>query len=680
MRGIRLISLAAYLLWGAAFAASWNPSAEAQERVPVDQAAWPTDILDWNSSPVDLAFLNAPEKPAGKRGFLKAENGRLVFEDGTAVRFWGTHLTSYALFGTPPDNVKQHARRLSELGFNLVRLTHHDSPWANPNIFGDRGAADTQTLSPAMLEKLDWWIRCLKEEGIYIRLDLHVQRPFTAGDGLEGFEEISKGRPWVEIKGYNFVNASILQAMQRFNEAFISHRNVHTGLRYKDDPAIVAMLVTNENDLTNHFGNALLGDRNVPKHNALYMSKAASFASAHGLPKDLIWRSWEHGPSKLFLNDLEHRFHAEMIAHLRAHGVRALLVPTSTWGKNPLSSLPALTAGDLVDAHSYGGTGELAKDPLSAPNFVHWLAAAQLAGRPLSVTEWNVERFPVADRHAMPLYVAASASLQGWAAVLQYAYAQVPLSGPGGASNWHAFNDPALIATLPAAALMYRQNHVREAGRIYAFAPTVQQLFNQSISPQSSIALRTAAETGKLVIALPRARELPWLEQSTIPAGAKVISDPEQSFLRRGAAEAVSDTGELRRNWKQGSFSIDTPRTQAAMGWIGGRTISLADVEIKAATGNATVAVQSMDGNPISQSRAIMISLGARSEPLSATRLPFRSEPVTGALTVRAPKGLRLYRESRSAERRREIPVAYRRGGYRFDLDRSFGTYWLELK
>ena len=94
---------------------------------------------------------------------------------------------------------------------------------------------------------------------------------------------------------------------------------------------------------------------------------------------------------------------------------------------------------------------------------MHWIAAAQVAGRPLSVPEWNVSPFPAPDRHAIPLYMAASASLQGWDAMMQYAYSQQALTNAGGPSNWHAFNDPALIATLPAAALLYRRGDVREA-------------------------------------------------------------------------------------------------------------------------------------------------------------------------------------------------------------------------
>jgi hypothetical protein len=262
-----------------------------------------------------------------------------------------------------------------------------------------------------MLERLDWWIKCLEDEGIYVWLDLHVQRHFKAGDGIEHFEEIARGKPAADLKGFNYVNGSIQAAMRRFAEDYVNHLNPFTGLRTKDDPAIVALLLTNENDVTNHFGNALLPNQKVPLHNAIYMAQAAAFAARHGLPKDKTWRSWEHGPSKLFLNDLEHRFNAGQIGHLRGLGARALIATTSTWGANPLASLPALTAGDMIAVHSYGGAGELERNPLYAANLMHWIAAAQVAGRPLVVPEWNVSPFPAPDRHAIPLYLAGAASL-----------------------------------------------------------------------------------------------------------------------------------------------------------------------------------------------------------------------------------------------------------------------------
>jgi hypothetical protein len=694
------------LLASVAAASSWAASADQRHggfpfstrngALSEDHGGWATNILDRRkASPVDMSFLNSPEKPAGKRGFLRAQKDQLVFEDGTPARFWGTNLTAYALFGTSRENVREEARRLSQLGFNLVRFVHHDSTWVNPNIFGDRNSLDTRQLNSSMLEKLDWWIKCLKEEGIYIWLDLHVGRQFKSSDGIENFEEISKGKPTASLFGYNYVNTSIQAAMKRFNESYLGHRNGFTGLQYKDEPAIAAVLITNENDLTHHFGNALLGDKGVPGHTSLYLAQVDVFAKKHQLSKDRVSRAWEPGPSKLFLNDLEHRFNVEMIQHLRTMGVKVPIVTTSTWG-NPLSSLPALTAGDIIDVHTGGGAGELEKDPRDAANLVHRIAAAKIAGKPLSVTEWGVEtRGALAeDRHAIPLYVASLASLQGWNAVMHYAYSQEPFAADRSTpSIYHAYNDPGMMATLPAAALLYRQGHVREATTIRAFLPGGDALFNKEISANTSIALRTAAELGKLMVVMPGAKELPWLEPGVVPLGAKIITEPRQSQLDVNATEVVSDTGELRRDWVSGVFTVNTPQTQAAMGRIGGKQIDLAEVEIFTTTRNASVAVQSLDASPIRTSRLILLSLGARSVPKAANELPFYSESVEGEITIRAPAGLRLYPLGGSAAngtqnrntkasavaKMQGLVVTYRAGQYRIRFSRGLQTYWLML-
>jgi hypothetical protein len=83
---------------------------------------------------------------------------------------------------------------------------------------------------------------------------------------------------------------------------------------------------------------------------------------------------------------------------------------------------------------------------------------------------------------------------------MQFAYAVEPLGSNGSPSPWQSFNDPALLATLPAAALLHRHHGVKEVNTVYVFAPTREQLFNQRVSPANSIALRSAAEKGRLVV------------------------------------------------------------------------------------------------------------------------------------------------------------------------------------
>ena len=642
-----------------------------------DTALWPQSTLDWRTSPVDLSFLNANEKPAGRRGFVKTSGETLVFEDGTSARFWGVNIAARTLFETSRESVRLQAKRISSLGFNLVRIHHFDSPWVNPNIFG-KDAANTQTLDPASLTKLDWWIKCLKDEGIYVWLDLHVQRAFTEGDHIYGFDEIPKSGKVADLKGYNYVNQTIRQAMKRFNEAYLNHINIYTGVAYKNEPAVMGLLITNENDVTNHFGNVLLPDKNVPMHNKLYMNLANEFAAKYELPTDKTWRAWEPGPSKLFLNDLEHNFDTDLISQLHGLGVKVPIATTSTWGNDPIFSLPALTTGDIIDAHAYGGESELEQNPLKAANMVNWLSMGKIAGKPMSVTEWNVSPFPVSDRHSIPLYVASAARLQGWDAVMLYAYAQVPLNDAGTPSNWSAFNDPALISTLPAAALLFRQGHVKEATSIYAFVPDRDQLFYQSISPENSIAERTASERGRVVMVMPRIHELPWLKSGTIPPDARVIHDFNQSMIDINATEIQSDTGELRRNWSKGIYTISTPRTQAVMGRIGGNSLILPDVTFEIKTHNASVAVQSMDGLPLNRSGNMLISLGSQSIPVGNTP-SFRTEPLQGRLTIHARKGLRLSTRI-TGKKGKSIPFEYRDGEYIIHLENSPDTSWIFLK
>lgn len=634
-------------------------------------STWPKDTIDARTTPHNLLG-----------GSLKNEGfASLRANASPAARYWGTNVTAYALFKTPREVVQQQAKRMAQLGYNLVRLHHHDSPWVNPNIFGDRKTVtDTGSLDAEALDKLDWWIKCLKDEGIAVWLDLHVGRPFFPDDGIYGFDELANGKGQGRLKGFNYVNITMQQAMRRFNEQYVSHRNAYTGVAYKDEPAIVAMLITNENDVTHHFGNSMLPNKKVPLHNKLYMNAARTFAQTTGLSEKQTWISWKPGPGKLFLNDLEHRFDVDMIAQLRELGVKQPLATTNTWGNNPLFSLPALTTGDLIDAHAYGAANQLEKDPAWSANLGHWLAAAQVVGMPLTVSEWNAEPFPSYDRHTLPLMIAAMASHQGWRALMHYAYSQESPRDQGSPSNWHSYNDPSLLPMLSAAALMYRRGDVREATTTYVYDPGAEAFFGQATSAGNSPALRTAAEQGKLLIAMPATPQLPWLKRREPPAGAIIIKDPTRSLLPEGAQEATSDTGELTHNWAKGTYTINTARTQAAMGWIGVSTVALPALRLDLQTRNAAVALQSLDDAVLGNSKDLMISIGTRSQPQPNSRkAPFIVEPLTGHIEVKAPAGLKLYRNG-PFNQWIEHPVGYQSGRYQIELDGSLPIQWLALR
>lgn len=651
---------------------------------PVEPQRWFRDVLAWDGSPVDLSFLNAADRPAGRHGPLKAQGDHLVFEDGAQPRFWGGNLVAYALFSTPRPNVARQAKRMAKLGYNLMRIHQHDAGWCNPNIFLANGKQDTRHLNPKSLDALDWWIKCLKDEGIYLWIDLNSGRPLVPGDGVStGWNEIQRHQG--SLTGFNYFNSDLARLMREFQQNLLAHVNPYTKLAYKDDPAVVTVLLTNENDVTNHHGNNMLPDKNNPVHNAIFTKAYRAFARQTGLPEDRVWRTWEPGPSKIFLNDIEHQFNRAMIDDLRALGSRALVVTTSSWGEDPLSSLPALTEGDLIDVHSYGENEEMSINPRYSPNFITWIGAAQVEGKPLAISEWNTP-YEVTDRFTNPLYVASIAALQGWDMPMIYCYSQTPLAAPGKEEwlhridKWSTFNDPLFSGVMPAAALAFRQGHISPARGHYCLTLSAEQFFNQHQTPKTSAAIRTLVEQSRLTIGIPTVKELPWLKPTPAPSGATLVTDPNHDYIPAGQMYVRSDTGELTRNWKYGIQSIDTPKTQAVIGWIGAKNLATKDAGFQISTPKAVVALSSLDDLPLSSSRSILVTAVARAVPETPNHLPYRSEPVLGQITLKTTlKDLRATTLSANGKAPAKVALKATADGVVLALPPTSGTCWYHL-
>lgn len=98
-------------------------------------------------APLDLSFVYKNEKPAGKHGFLKVVGDHFEFEDGTVARFWGTNFNGAANF-PDFDYAEKVARRLAQIGINIVRFHQLDAEWHTPNIYQfTKGERKGNTLS-----------------------------------------------------------------------------------------------------------------------------------------------------------------------------------------------------------------------------------------------------------------------------------------------------------------------------------------------------------------------------------------------------------------------------------------------------------------------------------------------------------------------------------------------------
>ncbi len=215
---------------------------------PADPAKAP-DYLGIPASTFN-AGKDVLDAPAGKHGFVKVKDGHFYFEDGTRARFWGTNLCFGACFPEHKD-AEVMANRIAYFGFNAVRLHHMDMQFEPNGIFKDVAPAyknkqmkPTGHLSPHQLDKLDYLIYQLKQRGIYVDINLLVSRFFTEADGVPDAEKLG-----MAAKPISLFDKKLIELQKQYAKDLLTHLNPYTKLRYRDDPAVCLVEITNENTL-----------------------------------------------------------------------------------------------------------------------------------------------------------------------------------------------------------------------------------------------------------------------------------------------------------------------------------------------------------------------------------------------------------------------------------------------
>ena len=650
---------------------------------PTETHGWLVSSIDASESFIDISHLNT--KPAGSHGFVRSVNDYYEFKDGTLASFFGTNVQAYSLFSDNKTVIKKHAKRIAKLGFNLVRLHHHDSPWVNPSLI--KNGSTTKLINDKALDSYFWWVKCLRDEGIYVWVDLQVQRPWRKGDNIPGWatDLAPKAIKGMNVaKGFIYFNQRMQALTKIFNEELLTRINPYTKLALKDDPAVMGLMITNENDLTHHFGNSFLKDKNHPYHQRLFDKEVELFAGDFDFPKNKVRETWKPGYSKYLLNDLEARFNQEMIKHLKELGVKVPIVTTSLWGGNrALFSLPALTTGDMVDAHSYAGGGVLKKNPHYTPSFLHALGQGQVVGKPFTVTEYNIGPKVDLESAFIPVVsVAAMAAFQGWDATMLYGYSQDGFKG-NRASPWSSYMHPSIMGVVPAMALLYRQSHVSPAKKTVVLAPANDDIFTKNLSPKTSSAIRTTLEQHRMVVAMPKTKYLPWLKSSEIDKDAVVIRDLTKDMLPANQDYIESDTGEIKRNWRKGVMTVNTAKSQLAMGQIGGHEINLNNVSIKSKTTNAAIIFTSLDNKPIKESQKILVSAVAKVAKVKVKqKSSYISEPVKAKLGLSsvhsALRLVPLHSDGSEGTPRKIVKDA--NGMFAFSISEKDKTHWYIIR
>jgi hypothetical protein len=578
--------------------------------------------LHWDSMPLDLSFLYADDKPAGRHGFVRAMGDRFLFEDGKEARFWGTNFNGAANFPTHEHSEKV-ARRLACIGVNMVRLHQLDAEWHTPNIFEfSRGALaeNTLRLDPRSMDRLDYMISCMKAEGIYIYMDFLTYRRFRSGDGVPAAEELREA-----AKPYSNYSRVLLDLQKKFNADFMNHVNPYTGLAYKDDPVIAMAELTNENDLFHEPKDAwaITLEPYRSELEGMYREFAASKGVAVGSEK--VDFSKRDAFMFEFLCAVQMGYYRELIGHLRSIGVKMPVTGTN-WAINAALAY-CNTATDFTDSHAYWWRGDqrsfgnelMTKEPGTiVPN----LALNKVAGMPLFVSEWD-QPWPNEWRAEQSLYLAAVGALQGWSGFTIHTYRygtneresvagkigrRIVLGNSYYRGIFDTYNDPAKFGLFYHAAIITRRADVSTAKerRIVKIDPHDAALMAKPAG------LMDRKAVAAMFVGCEKHRVALGFDAS---ADANEVVAPDKPIVDLGAGEVLSDTKELYRSWARKYGWIDTPRTKAVYGMVGTvGPIKLDGMELAVDNDFATLAVSSLSQDPIAASRNMLLTAVGRAD------------------------------------------------------------------
>ena len=564
--------------------------------------------------PIDISFVFESEKPAGKHGFLGVNGRKFQFADGTEAKFWGTNFNGAGCF-PEHDYAKTVARRLAKIGINLVRFHQLDAQWHTPNIFqATKGKRVTDaTFDPTCLDKLDYLIYCLKEEGIYVYLDMLTYRQFHSDEGVENAHILK-----VAAKPYSVFSRKLIQLQKEYCTALWEHVNPYTGLRYADEPAIVLTEIINECDLFQI--PEVKGDFEEP-YRTEFHRLFNRWLQEHNIPRraeDICALDPDDTDLLNFKTDLQEDYYREMTAHMRSLGVKIPIAGTN-WNSTPYNYRTQLVC-DFIDTHPYfynWNWSEARKCFLNKGISQAEYSFLQLGGllshaqRPTYISEWDMP-WPNTRRAESVLYCAAIGAFQGWSGFTIHTYSystkllermnilgqEVSAPKLGGVpyrqgvfSTW---NDPAKFGLFYHAALITRRGDVKEGDTLYGV--DVPDLRGWDTDP-----LCNGVEKYKMVTSLGHKDGLPPM--------------PTKS----GETYSRSETGELFRDWEKEYGTIDTEMTKCVYGSLAANgTIALSGVRVRCETDYAVIAMSSLTDAPITQSDNILLTTVGRAENTDA--------------------------------------------------------------
>ena len=631
------------------------------------------------SSLVD--FRATLESTAGKQGFLKTgSDGHFYWENGKRARFWGINVSSTRL-NIPFEQIEQVVETFAKAGINLVRLEAID----NRNcLLGSVEAPDSLHFDTRYLDRLDYWMDCLRRHGIYYYLDLLDFRTFKADDGVINADKLDRG-----ARPYAVFDRFLIQLQKDYATKLLTHRNPYSMLRPIDDPALALVEICNEHGFFLY--PEKLETLVEPYHADLQKRWNLWLQSRYGNQASLLF-TWSIGPELVtlraeedlgkqtidlpqltrsatappdvrrvgqrmrdgveFLMELQRAYFREMRNHLRAIGLK---IPVTAVVSNDIIPDVASVAlecdftsenwyGDTYtpDARTPGVRYVANRNPLrddSTAGFAPFTAALRWNSKPVVIREWATP-WPNRYRSVSVPEALAYSSLQDYDAVLLFGYQtnRAPNGAEADALNDYAFQaDPSVWGLYALAGQAFLNHAIRPGIRTQTLHYPPSRLFAW---PNSLTDLYLAAYAVQL-------QSVTWGEdkKGSLRSGGGGWGRAGNTVFRhtggRGKRRKValenqkpktphrrSDTGEVVRYYQEGRLEIKTPCLRILAGELTpGQVYHLGgNLRFSTPTPLGTLLVYSLDGRPIEQSQHFLCKMVSRAEN-------------SGEVLVKAPPG-----------------------------------------
>ena len=636
--------------------------------------------LLWNTMPVDISSAFGKKEVAGCHGFLKVDGEKFVFEDGTPARFWGVNFTSAANFPEYSHSEKV-AVRLARAGVNMVRFHQLDAEWSAPNIFrfakGQR-LENTRSFDEDSLDRLDYLVYCLKQNGIYIYLDFLTYRRFRIGDGVRNAALLPEA-----AKPYCVFDRTLIELQKEYNRNLLNHVNKYTGVAYKDEPAIALSEVVNECDLLD----AEYTKITVEPYRSELIERFRAYAKENGVDNPVADIDSRTDPLlRKFLLQVQIDYAREIIDDVRKTGARFPMTAMNRESDRTVILTNGVT--DFSDSHAYwrGGTQSgFMNDPMSLQEtnvITRQLVTNAIDGKPFFVSEWDAP-WPNEYRADVTLWTAAVGALQGWSGFTLHTYRygtaeqdhiteklgrSIALGGSYSRGLFDCYNDPAKMGLFYHAALLFRRGDVREADET-----TVYSL------PESSY-LSCATERHLKKVYSPRFEEWKKLRFG--------VSDKESKLLKKVPENVTSITQELKRNVHEGIGYIDSPRTQVVYGFCRGeRQTSAMRLAIK--NDFCTIAVSSLNDLPIAKTDTLLMTTVGRADNTDCRydlfhsalkgegRAPILADVISADVDLKTPyDDLKVWAVNNEGSLIGQLKTKYENGHLHFSVGKTFPSIY----